>query len=303
MKNLNLFSTLLQKYLSNKDIRTFKRNFFYYIFYRIIRKFLNGKIKVKICNFFINASTNKKNMSNSLLNKCYFGDEKILEIIKKISDYKKIFLLDCGSNYGFYSFYVASLSADNQVLAFEASPKTSDTFKANLELNNFKNIDYRNVAINEISGKFVSFYESFNDWESSATHNNFKNNKMVTVEATTIDKELSNKDLSHYSVIIKLDIEGNEFNAIQGGFHTIIKYEPLITIELSKYNLNNKTYNFDYLRKFLNDTKYKIYDDKLLQVNIENLINEINNLDLSHQTIGNYLLFKDSSYIHRRLTN
>jgi hypothetical protein len=100
-----------------------------------------------------------------------------------------------------------------------------------------------------------------------------------------------------------LDIEGNEFNAIQGGFDTIIKYEPLITIELSKYNLNNKTYNFDYLKKFLNDTKYKIYDDKLLEVNIENLIKEINNLDLSHQTIGNYLLFKDSSYIHRRLAN
>jgi FkbM family methyltransferase len=303
MKNLNLFSTLLQKYLSNKDIRTFKRNFFYYIFYRIIRKFLNGKIKVKICNFFINASTNKKNMSNSLLNKCYFGDEKILEIIKKISDHKKIFLLDCGSNYGFYSFYVASLSADNQVLAFEASPKTSDTFKANLELNNFKNIDYRNVAINEISGKFISFYESFNDWESSATHNNFKNNKMVTVETTTIDKELLNKNLSNFSIVIKLDIEGNEFNAIQGGFETILKYEPLITIELSKYNLNNKTYNFDYFRKFLNDTKYKVYDDKLTQVSIETLIDKINNLDRSHQTIGNYLLLKDFSYIHKTLTS
>ena len=303
MEKQNLFSKLLQKYLSNKDIRTFKRNFFYYIFYRIIRKFLNGKIKVKICNFFINASTNKNNMSNSLLNKCYFGDEKILEIIKKISDHKKIFLLDCGSNYGFYSFYVAALSADNQVLAFEASPKTSDTFKANLELNNFKNIDYRNVAINEISGKFISFYESFNDWESSATHNNFKNNKMVTVETTTIDKELLNKNLSNFSIVIKLDIEGNEFNAIQGGFETILKYEPLITIELSKYNLNNKTYNFDYFRKFLNDTKYKVYDDKLIQVSIETLIDKINNLDRSHQTIGNYLLLKDFSYIPKTITS
>jgi FkbM family methyltransferase len=303
MEKQNLFSKLLQKYLSNKDIRTFKRNFFYYIFYRIIRKFLNGKIKVKICNFFINASTNKNNMSNSLLNKCYFGDEKILEIIKKISDHKKIFLLDCGSNYGFYSFYVASLSADNQVLAFEASPKTSDTFKANLELNNFKNIHHRNVAINEISGKFVSFYESFNDWESSATHNNFKNNKMVTVKTTTIDKELLNKNLSNFSIVIKLDIEGNEFNAIQGGFETILKYEPLITIELSKYNLNNKTYNFDYFRKFLNDSKYKVYDDKLTQVSIETLIDKINNLDRSHQTIGNYLLLKDFSYIHKTLTS
>jgi len=300
MDKQNLFSRLLQKYLSNKDIRSFKGNFFYYIFYRIIRKFLSGNIKVKICNFFINASTNKNNMSNGLLNKCYFGDEAILAIIKKISDQKKIFLLDCGSNYGFYSFYVASLSSHNQVLAFEASPKTFNTFKENLELNNFKNISYRNLAIDEISGKSISFYESLNDWESSATHNNFNNNKITTVETTTIDKELSNKNLSNFSVIVKLDIEGNEFNAIQGGVDTILKYEPLITIELSKYNLNNKIYNFDYFRKFLNDTKYKIYDDKLIQVNIETLIDKINNLDRFHKTIGNYLLFKDSFYIHNK---
>ena len=300
MDKQNLFSRLLQKYLSNKDIRSFKGNFFYYIFYRIIRKFLSGNIKVKICNFFINASTNKNNMSNGLLNKCYFGDEAILAIIKKISDQKKIFLLDCGSNYGFYSFYVASLSSHNQVLAFEASPKTFNTFKENLELNNFKNISYRNLAIDEISGKSISFYESLNDWESSATHNNCNNNKITIVETTTIDKELSNKNLSNFSVIIKLDIEGNEFNAIQGGVDTILKHEPLITIELSKYNLNNKIYNFDYFRKFLNDTKYKIYDDKLFQVNIETLIDKINNLDRFHKTIGNYLLFKDSFYIHNK---
>ena len=303
MGRQNFLSKILQKYISNKDIRGFKENFFYYIFYRLIRNFLKGNIKVRICNFFINASTNKNNMSNGLLNKCYFGDEKILAIIKKISDHKKIFLMDCGSNYGFYSFYVASLSFGNQVLAFEASPKTFSAFKANLELNNSKNIDCKNLAINEISGKFISFYESFNDWESSATHSNFKNNKMVVVETTTIDKELSNINLSNFSIIIKLDIEGNEFNAIQGGFETILKYEPLIIIELSKYNLNNKTCNFDYFRKFLNDTKYKIYDDKLIQVNIETLIRKINNLDPSHQTIGNYILFKDSSYIHKRLAN
>jgi FkbM family methyltransferase len=303
MEKQNLLSKTLQKYIFNKDIRGFKGNFFYYIFYRIIRKFLKGNIKVQICNFSINASTNKNNMSNGLLNKCYFGDEKILAIIKKISDHKKIFLMDCGSNYGFYSFYVGSLSFGNQVLAFEASPKTFSAFKVNLELNNFKNIDCKNLAINEISGKFISFYESFNDWESSATHSNFKNNKMVVVETTTIDKELSNKNLSNFSIVIKLDIEGNEFNAIQGGFETILKYEPLIIIELSKYNLNNKTYNFDYFKKFLNDTKYKIYDDKLISFNIETLIDRINNLDNSHQTIGNYFLVKDSSYIYNRLLN
>jgi FkbM family methyltransferase len=299
----NFLSKVLQKYISNKDIRDFKGNFFYYIFYRIVRKFLKGNIKVRICNFFINASTNKNNMSNGLLNKCYFGDETILLVIKKISDQKKIFLLDCGSNYGFYSFYVASLNLNNRSLAFEASPRTFNSFKANLELNNFKNIDYRNLAISEVSGKFISFYESHNDWESSATHNKFQNNKITSVETTTIDKELYKKDLSDFVVIIKLDIEGNEFNAIQGCKDTILRYEPLITIELSRYNFNNQNYNFDYFRKFLNDSKYKIYDDKLVPLNIEILIDRIGNLDQSHQTIGNYFLIKDFSYVYNKLLN
>jgi len=301
MEKQNFLSKIFQNYISNKDIREFKGNFFYYIFYRIIRKFLKGNIKVLICNFFINASTNKKNMSNGLLNKCYFGDETILSVIKKISDQKKVFLLDCGSNYGFYSFYVASLSLGNQVLAFEASPKTFNSFRANLELNNFNNIDYRNLAISEVSGKFISFYESHNDWESSATHNKFQNNKIAIVETTTIDKELSKKVLSDFVIIIKLDIEGNEFNAIQGGKDIILKYEPLITIELSRYNFNNQNYNFDYFRKFLDDSKYKIYDDKLVQLNIETLIDRIDNLDQSHQTIGNYFLIKDFSYVYNKL--
>jgi FkbM family methyltransferase len=242
-------------------------------------------------------------MSNSLLNKCYFGDETVLLVIKKISDLRKAFLVDCGSNYGFYSFYVASLSLGNQVLAFEASPETFNSFKKNIELNNFRNINYRNLAISEVSGKFISFYESHNDWESSATHNKFQNNKIASVEITTIDKELSKKDLSDFVIIIKLDIEGNEFNAIQGSKDTILKYEPLIIIELSRYNFNNQNYNFDYFRKFLNDSKYKIYDDKLVQLNIETLIDRIENLDQSHQTIGNYFLIKDFSYIYNKLLN
>ena len=303
MEKQNFLSKVLQKYISNKDIREFKGNLFYYTFYRIIRKFLKGNIKVLICNFFINVSTNKKNMSNGLLNKCYFGDETILSVIKKTSDQKKVFLLDCGSNYGFYSFYVASLSLGNQVLAFEASPETFNSFKANLELNNFRNIDCRNLAISEVSGKFISFYESYNDWESSATHNKFKNNKIVNIETTTIDQELSKKDLSNFVVIIKLDIEGNEFNAIEGGKVSILKYEPLIIIELSRYNFNNQNYNFNFFRKFLNDSKYKIYDDKLVPLNIETLINRIENLDQSHQTIGNYFLIKDFSYAYNKLLN
>jgi hypothetical protein len=101
----------------------------------------------------------------------------------------------------------------------------------------------------------------------------------------------------------KLDIEGNEFNAIQGGKDTILKYEPLITIELSIYNFNNQNYNFNFFRNFLNDFKYKIYDDRLVPLSIETLIDRIENLDQFHQTIGNYFLIKDFSYVYNKLFN
>jgi len=71
--NQNFFSKILQKYLSNKDIREFRNNLFYYLFFRLIRKFLRGDIKIKIFNFFIYASIKKNKMSNKLLKKCYFG--------------------------------------------------------------------------------------------------------------------------------------------------------------------------------------------------------------------------------------
>ena len=45
-------------------------------------------------------------------------------------------------------------------MAFEASPKTFNSFKVNLDINNFRNIDYRNLAISEVTGKFIIFYES-----------------------------------------------------------------------------------------------------------------------------------------------
>ena len=47
----------------------------------------------------------------------------------------------------------------------------------------------------------------------------------------------------------------------------------------------------------------KIYDDKLVPINIETLIDRIGNLDQSHQTIGNYFLIKDFSYIYNKLLN
>jgi FkbM family methyltransferase len=298
----NFFSKILQKYLSNKDIRELKNNLFYYLFFRLIRNFLKGDIKIKAYNFFINASVKKNKMSNKLLKKCYFAEEEDLEIIEKISRYKKVFLLDCGANYGFYSLFTASLSEANRIIGYEASPITVNSFRDNVRLNNYNNILSKNLAISHNSEKYINFNESLNDWESSATHELFLE-RVVKIKTTAIDSELHNENLNDFSLVIKLDIEGNEFNAIQGGINSIGRYEPLIIIELSKYNLNNKDYDFIFFKNFLSEKKYTVYNKQLRPVTVDMLVDSIKNLDAKNQTIGNYFLIKNSSYLNSLLLN
>ena len=48
-------------------------------------------------------------------------------------------------------------------------------------------------------------------------------------------------NLNDYQTIIKLDIEGGETKALEGGFNLIKKASPLIIIEFSKFIFNDQS--------------------------------------------------------------
>tara|TARA_B100000787_G_scaffold164036_1_gene146303 strand:- start:280 stop:1191 length:912 start_codon:yes stop_codon:yes gene_type:complete len=302
MNKSNLITKIFQNIVKDKDIRKFKKNFFYYIFFRIIRRYLDCYIEIKIYGFKIFASNKKNQISHALIKKCNFDDQSELKIIKKFSTKKKIYLLDCGCNYGFYSFFTASLSDKNFIIAIEASPETTEDFNKNLNLNNFKNIILKNFAISDEKDKEVIFNESENDWESSLSHNKFYEKKLSNIKTTTIDALLDGQDIKDYFLLIKLDIEGHEFHAIKGGINSIKKYNPIIIIELSKYILDNNG-NFNFLEIFLIDFDYSIYDTDNNPVNLVDVIELLNNLDIDHKTIGNYYLIKNNDDIKKILTD
>ncbi len=290
----NFLTSIFQLYLQKKDIRKFKNNFFYFLFFRIIRNFLSSDLVIKIYDFKVYGSIKKNKTSYYLLKKCDFGDHHELHIIKKLSKKNKLLFIDCGCNYGFYSFYTASILKKNEIIAIEASKKTLDEFTKNLHLNNFKNIKFFNKAVSASVDENISFNESINDWESSQAHNNFELNSELKVKTITIDSIIKEYNLYNYLVIIKLDIEGNEINAIKGALQVIKKSDPLIIIEFSKYIFKNSD-NIDYLRNFLIKYNYSIYDTKYKKQDLDNITNMLKNLKKKHQTIGNFYLIKDSS--------
>ena len=208
-------TSIFQKYLRDQDIRIFKNSINYYILFRILRKFLSHNIILNIYNFKIYGSINKNRTSYFLLKKCEFGDYHELNTIKKFSKNNKILFFDCGCNYGFYSFYVASLSKDNEVISIEASKDTLNEFKKNLNLNNFSNIKLFNKVISDTDDKIITFKESEKDWESSVVHQNYSSNETTIVNSIKIDTIAQAYQLDKYKIIIKLDIEGNEMNAIE----------------------------------------------------------------------------------------
>jgi len=290
----NFLTWIFQTYLEKKDIRKLKNNFFYYLFFRLVRSFLSNDIIIQIYNFKVYGSIQKNKTSYFLLKKCEFGDYHELNIIKKLSNSNKLLFIDCGCNYGFYSFYTASLSEKNEIISVEASKNTLDEFTKNLNLNSFKNINYFNNAVSDSIGKNISFHESINDWESSQIHSNFKFSLETRVRSITINKLLENYFFNDYVVIIKLDIEGNEINAIKGALEVIKKSDPLIIIEFSKYIFENVD-NIDYLKNFLVKYDYSIFDVNYNKKSLDNVLKMLNNLKKKHKTIGNFYLIKNSS--------
>ena len=95
-------------------------------------------------------------------------------------------------------------------------------------------------------------------------------------------------------MIIKLDVEGNEINVIKGAMDLIKKSNPLIIIEFSKYIFENLD-NIDYLKNFLIQYDYSIYDTNYNKKDLDSILDMINNLQKRYKTIGNFYLIKNFS--------
>ena len=166
--------------LFNKDIRIFKNNFLYYLTFRLIRNFLSKDLIIQIYSFKVFCSLKKNKTSYFLLKKCEFGDYHELSLIKKFSIIGKILFIDCGCNYGFYSFYTASLSSKNLIISVEASKKTSNEFLNNLKLNSFSNIYFLNKAISDKDDKSIISHREVGKQTQSFVELKFQVNEFLS---------------------------------------------------------------------------------------------------------------------------
>jgi FkbM family methyltransferase len=156
-------------------------------------------------------------------------------------------IFDIGAHIGFHSFYFARLvGPKGKVYAFEPHPKNLERIE--LELKQNKDLEsiitVFNVALSDKEGTEV--FNLNNDVESGRSSGGFiesadtvwdksayieRGFQKMTIPTLPLDK-MSKIGINRKPDVLKIDVEGAEAFVLYGAKETIIKYKPLILLEV-----------------------------------------------------------------------
>lgn len=169
---------------------------------------------------------------------------------------------DIGTHFGYFSLLAARLVGNTgTVLAVEAAPKSFQLLKENVH--GFKQVKVFHNAIADGS-KEITFYEfpilyseynSF-DIEQYKTEPWFQKTKVNTLQIKTItlDELFQKSENKNTSPLIKIDVEGGELAAMQGGTYLLQEKQPCIIMEYLAPNRHNTVHQA--AQKLLNELGY-----------------------------------------------
>ena len=279
-------------FLKKGKLQLINNKLAYRLFFKLFRTFLKGPFQIQIDGFKLFAYPQKNEPTSGILKRLKFHEATELKFVQRIAKNNHIIFIDAGSNYGHYSLFVAFQNFKNEIISFEPSELIGAQQSKNIKLNNFTNICLENYIIAEKNG-IKDFYETGISWEGSIFHNHLKKTKKTQVECISFDKYFENYNFSSNKIIIKLDIEGSEINALYGAKQLISKLKPIFIFEFSKMLIDNPIYSEKEFDIFLRDYNYTFYDFKMNKMSLQELHKRISQLKSNRYTIGNFLLIHD----------
>lgn len=203
---------------------------YYYTKYKTKNLDKQASLKINLDDREIFVNPNDKGLSTELI---VFGshEPKTTEFIKKYVK-KNMVCLDVGANIGYYSTLFSNLIGnEGKIISIEPSPINFQYLKQNLELQNLKNFILLNIACGD-SNKQVDFHLNQSGNKSKIVSDENSDN-IISIEVKTLD-ELS-KDLKLEQIdFLKIDVEGYEWEFINGSKKTIEKFKPTIQIEFHR---------------------------------------------------------------------
>jgi len=197
------------------------------------------------------------------LSRCLFVagciDPNEFAFLDSVMDSGMVFV-DVGANEGLYSVFAAKRA--ETVLSIEPSSREFERLRANLELNNLTNVRARKLALSNQSGEAVLHVSGY-EHEGQNTLGEFSYlgvelSYKERVPLKRLDDLIEEEGLKKID-IIKLDIEGAEFLALEGAPKTLRTSRPLLLLELFDSALRRQGSSAAEVVALLKSFNYEIY--------------------------------------------
>ena len=237
--------SFLKKYpFFKKTLKNLAKNF---------ARLIYGKFKkIKILNnysFLINSKFAFSNFEN-FHNDHNKGFKKLLDI----SNNTKI-VFDIGAHIGLCTLPLAHLT--NRVFSFEASPTNLRYLNNHVKINNCSNVTVVPHLVGKKNIDLIDFYDA-GDGSGIPSIVNLKfKKKNITIDHIKIKQICLDNFVKENSIIpdvIKIDVEGSEFNVLDGAELILKSYQPKIIISLHPEHLKllnrNVSEIYDYCEKY-----------------------------------------------------
>lgn len=169
--------------------------------------------------------------------------------------------LDLGANLGYHTINMANIvGRDGQVHAFEAQRIIFQQLTCNVFLNQLTNVyTYNNAIGNSFESVFIEDPNYFHD----GTYPNVTNIGNSAINLSNRGNEVKQLTINSLNLsklnFIKLDIQGSELMALQGGVTTIEKFQPYIFIEIENEQLQRFNIGKQEIIDFFKVLKYSTY--------------------------------------------
>jgi len=153
--------------------------------------------------------------------------------------------IDVGANIGFFSLLTSPIvAADGLVLSIEPTTDTFIKLDENIHQNGLLNVKHHKIALSDYEGT-ASFnvsmdgHDAFNSFSKPQYGSEYESE---TVEVKMLDSFYNNIETYKDRILIKVDVEGWEYNVIKGAEKILRELNPVIIIEFNDENTKNSPF-------------------------------------------------------------
>lgn len=253
-----------------------------------------ANVHLRFKNFKMYVYKSGDIVSNCIAGNGHWEAAETMNLLRALNHYsdkkniksKDIYIIDIGSNIGWYSFYLGKYNY--KIISFEASQINNYILQKNYCLNKDVNLALIKKGLNTEEQNCDIYVTTDNVGNGHVYCNKTQNidkllNKIGEIKLTKLSNFLpllSKKNIA----LIKIDVEGNEGRAIKSGVELITKYHiPFIFMEFVPKLLKLHETNPIELLKLFEDNGYKFAKSSFFDRNylsIDNIIQRPNGLNI-----------------------